>query len=207
VSDSEDESETKAPQIVSSFVQTFEQVKSPRHFVQHVETSILAFTHKPASLKPASSGKKRNRKACSMCKSLDHLIKYCDYHTKKMAQPTPRNHAHMDNYKPYALLTHHYCQKHMVPAALLIQSKPVSITTVRPVSAVVPQIKVTRPRHANHIITKTKSPIRRHITRIPSPKTNNSPPRVTVVKAPVETLSERFTPKVMRKLTFDDQEE
>nr|GEW92279.1 hypothetical protein [Tanacetum cinerariifolium] len=31
VSDSEDESETKAPQIVSSFVQSTEQVKSPRH--------------------------------------------------------------------------------------------------------------------------------------------------------------------------------
>nr|GFB36245.1 hypothetical protein [Tanacetum cinerariifolium]GFD20686.1 hypothetical protein [Tanacetum cinerariifolium] len=33
VSDSEDESKTKAPQIVPSFVQSTEQVKSPRHSV------------------------------------------------------------------------------------------------------------------------------------------------------------------------------
>nr|GEU60908.1 transposase, mutator type [Tanacetum cinerariifolium] len=48
VSDSEDESETKPPQIVPSFVQSTEQVKSPRPFVQHVETSIPAVTTKPS---------------------------------------------------------------------------------------------------------------------------------------------------------------
>nr|GEZ22873.1 ribonuclease H-like domain-containing protein [Tanacetum cinerariifolium] len=47
VSDSKDESETKAPQIVPSFVSFYEQVKSLRHFVQHVETSILVATPKP----------------------------------------------------------------------------------------------------------------------------------------------------------------
>nr|GEW17285.1 reverse transcriptase domain-containing protein [Tanacetum cinerariifolium] len=41
VSDSEDESETKTPQIVPSFVQSTEQVKSPRPSVQHMETSHL----------------------------------------------------------------------------------------------------------------------------------------------------------------------
>nr|GFA46656.1 hypothetical protein [Tanacetum cinerariifolium] len=44
VSDSEDEFETKTPQNVSSFVQSTEQVKSPRTSVQHVETSISAVT-------------------------------------------------------------------------------------------------------------------------------------------------------------------
>nr|GEV25889.1 putative ribonuclease H-like domain-containing protein [Tanacetum cinerariifolium] len=95
VSDSEDESETKAPQIVPSFVQSTEQVKSPRHSVQHIETSISATTPKPASLKHASSGKRRNKKSCFVCKSVDHLIKYYNYHAKNMAQPTSRNHAHM----------------------------------------------------------------------------------------------------------------
>nr|GEV14334.1 copia protein [Tanacetum cinerariifolium] len=51
VSDSEDEYETKAPQIVPSFVQSTEQVKSPRPSVQHVETSILAATPKLKSPK------------------------------------------------------------------------------------------------------------------------------------------------------------
>nr|GEZ18641.1 hypothetical protein [Tanacetum cinerariifolium] len=159
VSDSEDESETKALQIVSSFVQSSEQVKTLRHSVQLIETSIPAATPKPASLKSNSSGKRRNIKAWFVCKSLDHLIKDCDYHAKKIAQPTPRNYAHR----------------------VLTQSKPVSITGVRPVSAVVPKIMVTRPRLAHPIVTKSKSPIRRHITRTQSPKTSNLPPRVTAV--------------------------
>nr|GEX33548.1 putative ribonuclease H-like domain-containing protein [Tanacetum cinerariifolium] len=72
----------------------------------------------------------------------------------------------------------------MVPAVVLTQSKPVSITVVRPVSIAVPKIKVTRPRHAKPIVTKTNLPTRRHLNRSPSPKANNSPPRVTAVKAP-----------------------
>nr|GFA55534.1 hypothetical protein [Tanacetum cinerariifolium] len=71
-----------------------EQVKSPRPSVLHAETSVSAATPKPASLKPTSNGKRRNKKACFVCKSLDHLIKDCDYHEKKLAQPTTRNHAH-----------------------------------------------------------------------------------------------------------------
>nr|GEW96276.1 putative ribonuclease H-like domain-containing protein [Tanacetum cinerariifolium] len=137
VSDSGDESETKAPQIVPSFVQSTEQVKSPRHSVQHVKTSILAATLKPASPKPASSAKRRNKKACFVCKSMNHLIKDCDYHEKQMAQPITRNLAHKGD-----------------------PTKKVQL-----------------------IVTKPKSPIRRHITRSPSPKTSNLPPRVTTVKA------------------------
>nr|GEW44001.1 hypothetical protein [Tanacetum cinerariifolium] len=140
VSDYEDESKTKAPQIVPSFVQSSVQVTSSRHFVKHVEITIPATTNKPASPKPTSSGKRRIRKACFVCKSVDHLFKDCDYHAKKMAQPTPRTHAHRGNYKQYALLTHTNPQKHMVPDAILTQSKLVSITAVRPVSTVVPQI-------------------------------------------------------------------
>nr|GEY81236.1 hypothetical protein [Tanacetum cinerariifolium] len=56
----------------------------------------------------------------------------------------------------------------------------------QPVSADMPKIMVTRPRHAHPTITKSKSPIRRHISQ--SPKTKNSPPRVTAVQAPVCNL-------------------
>nr|GEU70122.1 hypothetical protein [Tanacetum cinerariifolium] len=55
----------------------------------------------------------------------------------------------------------------------------------QPVSAVVPKFNVTRPRLAHPIVTKSKSPIRRHITRSPFPKTSNSPPRVIAIQAPV----------------------
>nr|GEX77371.1 ribonuclease H-like domain-containing protein [Tanacetum cinerariifolium] len=121
---------------------------------QHsVETSIPAATPKSASPKPASSGTRRNRKTCFVCKSVDHLIKVCDYHAKKMAHPTTRNLAHR-------------------------------------VSAAMPQIKVTRPSHAKPIVTKSNSPIRRHVTHSPSPKTSNSHPRVTAVKAPVVSVAQ-----------------
>nr|GFA28382.1 hypothetical protein [Tanacetum cinerariifolium] len=173
VFDFEDESETKAPQSVLSFVQSSKQVKSPRHSVQHVKTSIPAASPKPASPKPTSSGKRRNRKACFVCKSLDQLIKDCDYHAKKIVQPTVRNHAHRGNHKHYASLTHQNHQKQMVPAIVLTQSKPVSITAVRPVSVVVPKFKVTRLRHATPIVTKTNSPIKRHLAPSPSLKVNN----------------------------------
>nr|GFA84208.1 hypothetical protein [Tanacetum cinerariifolium] len=152
VSDSEDESKTKTPLNVPSFVQSTEQVKSPRPFVQHIEASLLAVTPKPASPKPTSNDKRRNRKACFVCKSLDHLIKDCDYHEKKMAQPTTRNYAHRGILKQYALMTHQNPQRHMVPAVVLTQSKPVPITIVRPVSTAVPKISVTRPRHAKPIV-------------------------------------------------------
>nr|GEW19015.1 ribonuclease H-like domain-containing protein [Tanacetum cinerariifolium] len=101
-----------------------------------------------------------------------------------MAQPTPRNHAHKGNYKQYAPMTHPNPQKHMVPAAVFTQSKLVPITAVRPVNAAMPKFKVTIPTHAK-FVTKTKSLNRRRITRSPSQKASNSPPRVTAVKDPV----------------------
>nr|GEY29844.1 ribonuclease H-like domain-containing protein [Tanacetum cinerariifolium] len=116
VSDSEDESETNDPQIVPNFVQSSEQVTTPKTSVQPSE--------------------------------------------------------------------------HMVHAAIHIWSKPISITAVRPVSAVVPKIMVTRPRHAHSIGTKFKSPIRRYITRSKSPKTSSSPPRVTAAQVPVVSATQ-----------------
>nr|GEY30286.1 hypothetical protein [Tanacetum cinerariifolium] len=157
---------------------------------QPIETTIPAVTPAPASPKPNSSGKRKNMKAYFVCKSVDHLIKDCDYHTKKMDQPTLRNYAHRGHHKQYAPLTHTKPQKHMVPTTVLTQSKPVFNTVVRPVSAALPNINVTRPRYAHQVVTKSKSPIRRHITRSPSLKTSNSPPRVTTVEAPVVSVAQ-----------------
>nr|GEW60809.1 hypothetical protein [Tanacetum cinerariifolium] len=285
---------------------------------QTVATPVLA------SPKSNSSGQRRNRKACFVCKSVNHLIKDYDYHTKKMAQPTPRNYTHRGHHKQYAPLTHSKPQKHMVPTAVptqskavsntavrpgnpqqalkdkgvidsgcsrhmtrnmsylsnfkelnggyvsfggnlkggkitgkgkiktgkldfddmcdkknnvlftdtecfvlssdfklpdasqdwvfdseeesetkvtqfvpsfaqssevptavLTQSKPVSNTTMRPVNAALPNFTVTRLRNAHQVVTKSKSPIRRHITHNPSSRTSKSPPRVNAVQVPV----------------------
>nr|GFB71314.1 ribonuclease H-like domain-containing protein [Tanacetum cinerariifolium] len=185
VFDYEDESETKAPQFVPSFVQSTEQVKSPRPTVQPIKSSIPGATPASASPKSISSGKRKNRKTCFVCKSVDHLIKDCDYHAKKMAQPTHKTYVHRGNHKQYASLTHQKPQQHMVPTAVLTQSKSTFNTAVRPVSAVVPRLNVTRLRLAHPTVTKSKSPIQRHITRSPSLKTSNSPLRVTAAQAPV----------------------
>nr|GEU65813.1 putative reverse transcriptase domain-containing protein [Tanacetum cinerariifolium] len=185
VSDSKDESETKLPQTVPSFVQPTEQVKSHRPSIQHVETSILAVNPKTASPKPKRQGNSRNKKACFVCKSLTYLIKVCDYHEKKMAQTPTKNHAPRGHHKQYARKSLLNSQRHVVPTAVLTQSKLVPITTARPVTTAVPKFTVTRPRQAKTIVTKPNSPPRWHINCSPSPKASNFPPEVTGVKAPM----------------------
>nr|GFC16669.1 hypothetical protein [Tanacetum cinerariifolium] len=133
-----------------------------------IETTIPAATPVPESPKSNSSGQRRNRKACFVCKSVDHLIKDYDFLAKKMAKPTQRNYAHRGYHKQYAPLPHPTPTKHSIPTAVLTQSKPISNTAVRPVMAVLPYIPVTRPRHANQVVTKSKSPIRWQLTRNPS---------------------------------------
>nr|GEY71088.1 hypothetical protein [Tanacetum cinerariifolium] len=155
-----------------------------------IETTILAATPVPASPKSNSSSQRRNRKACFVCKSVDHLIKDCDYHTKKMAQPTLRNYAHRGYHKQYTPLPHSKPQKHRVPTVVLTQSKPVSNTVVRPVSVALPNISMIQTKHTHQVFTKFKSPIRWHITRSPSSRTSNSPPRVTAVQAPVVSAAQ-----------------
>nr|GEV37284.1 putative ribonuclease H-like domain-containing protein [Tanacetum cinerariifolium] len=149
---------------------------------EHVETSIPLKTAIP---KPTRNGTRRNRKACFVCKSLDHLIKDHDFHEKKMARPTARNHAHKVNHKQYAPMTHQNPQRQVVLIAILTQSKLVPVTAVRPVSTAVSKTSVTRPKKVKPIVTKPKSPINRHINRSSSPKVSNSPPIVTAVKASV----------------------
>nr|GFA67907.1 hypothetical protein [Tanacetum cinerariifolium] len=87
----------------------------------------------------------------------------------------------LGHHKQYAPLTHSKPQKYKDPTTVLTQFKPVSNTAVKPVSATLPNITVTRLRHAHQVVTKFKSPIRWHTTRIPSSSTSNSPPRVNVV--------------------------
>nr|GEY22330.1 retrovirus-related Pol polyprotein from transposon 17.6 [Tanacetum cinerariifolium] len=140
------------------------------------------------SHKRAIAWKLSDIKACLLGYAmLQARFRDCDYHAKKKAQPTPRNYVLRGYNKQTASFTHKHPPKHMVPAVVLTQSKLVSITTVRPISAA-----VTRPRHTHPIVTKSKLPIRRQITRSPSPKTSNSPPKVTAVKALVNNTTAKL---------------
>nr|GEZ28555.1 hypothetical protein [Tanacetum cinerariifolium] len=109
------------------------QVTPPRHSVQPVETSIPAATPTPTSPKSNRSGKRKNRKTCFVCRSVDHLIKDCTYHAMKKAQPTPRIYAHRGHTKQNALFPQKHLQMHMVHVAVFTQSKPVSVIAVRPI--------------------------------------------------------------------------
>nr|GEV85648.1 hypothetical protein [Tanacetum cinerariifolium] len=143
ISDSEEDSQTQASKVVSSFAQSSEHVKYPRHLDQPLQATIQAITTVPVSSMTPSHGIKRHKKACFVCKSVDHLIKDCDFHFRKLA---PRTYASRD--------THN-----------------------QPVSAALPNLPMNRPKHAYRVVTKSKSPIRRHLPPSPSSKHRNSPPR------------------------------
>nr|GEX61107.1 ribonuclease H-like domain-containing protein [Tanacetum cinerariifolium] len=149
---------------------------------QPIEIPILAATLKP-TIKTSSSSKRKNRKTCFVCKSVDHLIKDCNFHVKPHTKPTPRNSAHRGYDKQNASSTKKYLPKHIVPAAVITKSKPVSVTAARPISADVPKIMATKPRHVCSLHTKTNSNIRRHKTHSRFSKTSNSFPKVTAAHA------------------------
>nr|GEZ52913.1 hypothetical protein [Tanacetum cinerariifolium] len=91
-----------------------------------------------------------------------HLIEDCDFHAMKMAKPAQRNYANRGYYKQYASKP----LQHSIPSAVLPQS-----------------------RHAYRVVTKSKSPIRRHLPPSPSSKHRNSPLRVTAAKTPVASAA------------------
>nr|GEV40247.1 reverse transcriptase domain-containing protein [Tanacetum cinerariifolium] len=140
-------------------------------------------TPKPTSSKTNGSSKRKNRKFCFVCRSVDHLIKDCHFYAKPKTQPILRNYAHRGYDKQYASFAKKYPQKHIVPAAVLTKSKTISVTAVRPVSADVPNVMVSRPRHVHSLNTRSNSTIRRHKTCSQSSKTSNSSPKVTAAKA------------------------
>nr|GEW10970.1 hypothetical protein [Tanacetum cinerariifolium] len=104
--------------------------------------------------------------------------------TFQAATPIPASHKSNSSGKRrnrkacfHALLPHSKPLKHSIPTVVLTQSKSASNAAVRPVSAALPNISMTRPRHVNQVVTKSKSLIRQHLTRNPSSRTSNSPPR------------------------------
>nr|GEV75977.1 hypothetical protein [Tanacetum cinerariifolium] len=102
---------------------------------------------------PKSRGHRHswNRKACFVCKSLNHLIKDCDYYEKKMVQNPVRNHAMRGNHQHYARMTHPYTNRHVVPIAVLTRSRLIPLNVARPVTTVVPQTNMKHQRPAKHV--------------------------------------------------------
>nr|GEU32525.1 putative reverse transcriptase domain-containing protein [Tanacetum cinerariifolium] len=106
-SDSEDESalESVSQQKESSFFLTFEHVKTPRASVKTVEHLKKAKNLKKDNQKSRGHKNSWNRKACFVCKSLNHLIKDYDYYKKQMVQKPVWNHAMRVNHQNSTRMT------------------------------------------------------------------------------------------------------
>nr|GFA15866.1 ribonuclease H-like domain-containing protein [Tanacetum cinerariifolium] len=68
-----------------------------------------------------SKGSRKTKKACFVCKSVNHLIKDCDFHARKLVQKT---YASRDIHKQYAPVNHSKFPLYKVPAAAPPQSQP-----------------------------------------------------------------------------------
>nr|GEZ60011.1 ribonuclease H-like domain-containing protein [Tanacetum cinerariifolium] len=185
VSDSEDEyeGEPMPTQKAPSFVQTCEHVKTPRTSIKPVEHTTQAENLRKDILKSRGHKHSWTRKACFVCKSLNHLIKDCDYYENKMVQKPVRNHGTRGNHQHYARMTHPYTNRHVVPTTVLTRSRLVPLNAAKPVTTVVPQTNVNHQRPAKHVFNKPHSPIRRLIKHRPSPKNSNFHQKITTVKA------------------------
>nr|GEX22125.1 hypothetical protein [Tanacetum cinerariifolium] len=134
---------------------------------------------------PQSRGHRHswNRKACFVCKSLNHLIKDCDYFEKKIVQNPVKNHAMKGNHQHYARMTHSHPNRHVVPTTVLTKSRLVLLTAARPVTSDVPPTNVKHQRLAKHVVNQPHSPIRRPINNRTTPKYSPFHQKVTTVKA------------------------
>nr|GFB05728.1 putative ribonuclease H-like domain-containing protein [Tanacetum cinerariifolium] len=165
---------------VSSFAQYPELVTSPMHSGQLCQAPIPVAPSVSFRSNPDLKGSRKTKKACFVCKNKDHLIKDCDFHTRKLAN---KPYASRDIHKQYAPMNHSKFPLHKVLAAAPPKSQSVLTTFDRTVSAVKPNFSKTRPKLASHAIYKSKSPLRRHLPRHPSSNSRNSSPRVTAAKA------------------------
>nr|GFB68858.1 hypothetical protein [Tanacetum cinerariifolium] len=154
-----DSKEDNMPQVskdVPSFAQSSKLVKSPRHSGQLFQAPIPIVPTVPLRSNPLSKGSRRSKKACFVCKSMDHLIKDCDFHARKLAH---RTYASRDIHKQYAPVNHSKFLLHKVSTAAPPQSQSVLTTAARTISAVKPIFSMTRPTLASRAVSKSKSPL------------------------------------------------
>nr|GEU43606.1 hypothetical protein [Tanacetum cinerariifolium] len=85
----------------------------------------------PLRTNSPSKGYKKTKKACFVCESVDHLIKDCDFHARKLAQ---KSYALRDIHKQYAPMNPSKFPLHKVSTAAPLKYQPVLTTVARPPS-------------------------------------------------------------------------
>nr|GFC80322.1 hypothetical protein [Tanacetum cinerariifolium] len=180
VSDSKEDDMPQVTKDVPSFTHSPELVKSLRHSGLLSQPPMSAAPLVSLRTNSPSKSYKKTMKACFVYKSMDHLIKDCDFHARKLAQ---KSYASRDIHKQYASVNHSKFPLHKVSTAAPPKYQPVLTTADRIVSAVKPTFYKTSPKLASHAVSKSKSPLKRHLTRHPSSHSRNSPPRATAAKA------------------------
>nr|GEV90802.1 hypothetical protein [Tanacetum cinerariifolium] len=135
ISDSKDETEIESvpKQREPSFVTSTEHVKSSRESVKKVEHSKQAAHLRTNSQKSRCHKKDWNNKADFVCRSLNHLIKDCDYYEKQMVQNLVWNRAIRLNHQNSVRMTHPHSNRNVLPTAVLTRSRLVSLNAARPV--------------------------------------------------------------------------
>ncbi|GJT68641.1 retrotransposon protein, putative, ty1-copia subclass [Tanacetum coccineum] len=168
VSDSEEEDVPQAKiekKIVKSSFAKIEFVKSKEQVKSHRKTTV--------------------KQACYRCGSFDHLQYDCDNHQrqfndKKMVKPM-WNYTKRVNYHNSSKMTHPSPKRNMIPKAVLMRSRLVSLTTARPVNTTQPKTKENSARPMTNVLNKAHSTVRRPIDKKTTTKNSNFNQRVNTV--------------------------
>nr|GEW28140.1 ribonuclease H-like domain-containing protein [Tanacetum cinerariifolium] len=147
-----------------------------------VEHSTQAENLKKDTQKSRGHKHSWTRKAYFIYKSLNHLIKDCDFYEIQMVQKPVWNHAMRVNHQNSARMTHPRSTRHVVPTTVLTRSRLVPLSAARPVTTVVPQPIVKSPKPVQHVVNKAHSSIRRPINHRPAPTHRKFHKTVTTVK-------------------------
>nr|GEW31679.1 retrovirus-related Pol polyprotein from transposon TNT 1-94 [Tanacetum cinerariifolium] len=138
-SDSEDESKIEyvPKQKEPIFVPATKHVKTPRASVKPVEHTKQVENIRTDNQKSKGQKNSWNRKSCFVCKSLNHLIKDCDYYEKQMVQKHVWNNAMRVNHHNPTRMSHPHSNRNVVPTVVLTRSGLVSLSAARPVPTVI----------------------------------------------------------------------
>ncbi|GJY52014.1 ribonuclease H-like domain-containing protein [Tanacetum coccineum] len=215
-SSSDSETKLRKPSFAKvEFVKSKEHVKTPRESVKEVKNNKQAKYPRKNSQSPRGNHRNWNNlmtqklgsnfelknKACYVCGSFNHLIKYCDFHEKKMVEKPIWNNASRVNRQNSHKLTHPYLKRNFVPRAVLMKSglktlntarqnssrAAVSVNTARPINSTYPKPTVNCARPASNVFNRAHSHVRRPFNRLTSNKNSNFNEKVNTVKGNVTT--------------------